>query len=217
MCTVGVLCFILFHSSVVRDLRGTSLRRANLFLIMIPRTSIEEANRHLNLLHSRVHELEQTVTSQHDALQAKDEHFQSTIAEISSAKDTEIESIRRKLRESEQTVVILQHQIQQKDQMIANLQHNFGVMETLLNHKASVQHLLHAMKEAEKNLQDVNGGEVESSGSHPRHKDPVVNGYGGASSSSEPFTEKKGDVPGKPGDKRSQGKSKRAGGKEFYL
>lgn len=186
---------------------------------MIPRTSIEEANKHLNLLHSRVNELEKTVTEQHDALVAKDEHLQSKIAEISTSKNAEIESLRRKLHETEQTVFLLQQQVQRKDEVIATLHHNFGVVETLLNHRVSVQHLLKAMKEAEKNIREVDtSGESPSPGSVKVYsKDSVPNGFNGALSSSELHTEQKNDQQGKAGDKRGQGKSKRLGGKEFYL
>ena len=185
---------------------------------MIPRTSIEEANKHLNLLHSRVNELEKTVTEQRDALIAKDEHLQSKITEISSAKNTEIESLQRKLHETEQTVFLLQQQVQRKDEVIATLQHNFGIVETLLNHRVSVQNLLKAMREAEKNIREVDiSGESPSPGSLVHNKDSVPNGFNGALSSSELYTEQKNDPHGKGGDKRGLGKSKRLGGKEFYL
>ena len=187
-------------------------------LTMIPRTSIEEANKHLNLLHSRVNELEKTVTEQRDALIAKDEHLQSKITEISSAKNTEIESLQRKLHETEQTVFLLQQQVQRKDEVIATLQHNFGIVETLLNHRVSVQNLLKAMREAEKNIREVDiSGESPSPGSLVHNKDSVPNGFNGALSSSELYTEQKNDPHGKGGDKRGLGKSKRLGGKEFYL
>lgn len=186
---------------------------------MIPRTSIEEANKHLNLLHSRVNKLEQTVSEQHDALIAKDEQLQSKITEISSAKNAEIEGLRRSLHETEQTLYVLQQQLQQKDNIIATLQHNFGVVETLLNHRVSVQHLLKAMREAEKNIRevDING---DSSSSEPvtvHNKDSVPNGFNGDLSSPESYTEEGNDMQGKAGEKRGQGRSNRLGGKEFYL
>ncbi|KAK7099762.1 vimentin-type intermediate filament-associated coiled-coil protein-like [Littorina saxatilis] len=187
---------------------------------MIPRTSIDEANKHLSLLHTRVSGLEKTVAEQHDALVAKDEHLQSKLAEISSAKDAEIEGLRRKLHETERTVYLLQQQVQHKDHEIETLQHKFGSLETLLSHRTSVQHLLHAMKEAEKNIREVD----HSRGSpppdpHAHSKDPPMNGVNGVLSSPESHTDHKADHPTKRGSayKKGQGKSKKGTGKEFYL
>ena len=65
-------------------------------MAMIPRTSIDEANKHLNLLHTRVTYLEDKVADQHTALQTKEELFQQRIQEVLVAKDKEIETVHQK-------------------------------------------------------------------------------------------------------------------------
>ncbi|KAI8787552.1 vimentin-type intermediate filament-associated coiled-coil protein [Biomphalaria glabrata] len=120
--------------------------------MMIPRTSIDEANRHLQQLHHRVNGLEKTVHEQHENLLAKDKLLQHKISELSSAKDKEIEILINKLRASERTVSVLQEELERKNHHILALQHSHAKLRRLLNFKDDVQDLLKTMEDAEENL-----------------------------------------------------------------
>ncbi|XP_035829472.1 uncharacterized protein LOC118479025 [Aplysia californica] len=119
---------------------------------MIPRTSIDEANRHLQQLHKRLHELEVTVHTQHEALAAKDKFLQKRVTEISTAKDKEIEGLSKKLLASERTVSVLQEELERKNQQIFALQHSHSKIRRLLNFKDDLSDLLRTMEDAEDNL-----------------------------------------------------------------
>lgn len=119
---------------------------------MIPRTSIDEANRHLQQLHHRVQDLEVTVHNQHEALQSKDTLLQQRLNEISSAKDQEIEGLSEKLMASERTVSILQEELERKNQQILALQHGMSRLKRVLNFKDDVKDLLKTIEDAEENL-----------------------------------------------------------------
>ncbi|CAL1545232.1 unnamed protein product [Lymnaea stagnalis] len=119
---------------------------------MIPRTSIDEANRHLQQLHQRVHDLEITVQDQHETLLTKDKLFQNRISEISVAKDKEIEGLVNKLLASERTVSVLQEELERKNHQILALQHSHSKLRRLLNFKDDVKDLLKTMEDAEENL-----------------------------------------------------------------
>ncbi|KAK7495052.1 hypothetical protein BaRGS_00013692 [Batillaria attramentaria] len=173
---------------------------------MIPRTSIEEANKHLNLLHSRVADLEKTVKEQHEALIAKDEFLQNKVSELSAAKDEEIVGLQQKLDESERTVTVLKKQMEEKDQELAKLHYKFNNLKTLLAHKTNVRHLLKAMEEAEAKVM----GMLLDAPLHGSPSDTVTpNGFG------EPHAEyTDNDIKSR---RRGSGKSQKPPGKEFYL
>lgn len=174
---------------------------------MIPRTSIEEANKHLNLLHKRVADLEKTVKEQHEALVAKDDFLQSKVSDISSAKDEEIQGLQQKLQESERTVSVLQKQMEEKDQELSMLRFKFDNLKTLLAHKTNVRHLLKAMEETEAKVL----GTTHDSPHRSRQDDPYTpNGFNSESQSDHTDN----DIKSR---RKGSGKSQKPKGKEFYL
>lgn len=172
---------------------------------MIPRTSIDEANKHLNLLHKRVADLEKTVKEQHEALIAKDEFLQNKVMEITAAKDEEIQGLRKELHESERTVTVLQKQLEEKNQELERVHYKFDNVKTLLAHKTNVRHLLKAMEEAESKVV----GTLRDSPVHGRADSFTPNGLNEQSSE---YTNS--DVRSK---RKGSGKSQKPPGKEFYL
>ncbi|KAK3784497.1 hypothetical protein RRG08_004680 [Elysia crispata] len=119
---------------------------------MIPRTSIEEANRHLQQLHERVNHLETTVKEQNENLIAKDKLLHIRVSELGSTKDKEIEGLANKLLASERTVSVLQEELERKNQQIVALQHSHSKLRRLLNFKDDIKDLLKTMEDAEENL-----------------------------------------------------------------
>ncbi|KAL4236683.1 hypothetical protein ACF0H5_005067 [Mactra antiquata] len=84
---------------------------------MLNRTSIEEANKHLQALYKRVGELEEIVQEQHDALQAKDSFIQAKIQELSQ-QDIQIQNIQSQLYEKDKLVMIKNDEIEHLTQDI---------------------------------------------------------------------------------------------------
>ncbi|XP_067678533.1 vimentin-type intermediate filament-associated coiled-coil protein-like [Haliotis asinina] len=119
---------------------------------MIPRTSIDEANRHLLALHKRVNELENTVKEQNDALHAKDELLKTKVSEIEAAKKRELAKLSEKLVSTEKTVEIIQEQLRQKHQQVAILQRSCRLMQNLVSFKHNVKDLLSCIDDAEKDM-----------------------------------------------------------------
>ncbi|XP_071119123.1 vimentin-type intermediate filament-associated coiled-coil protein-like [Haliotis cracherodii] len=119
---------------------------------MIPRTSIDEANRHLLALHRRVNELENTVQEQNNALLAKDELLRTKVSEVEAAKNSELAKLSEKLVSTEKTVEIIQEQLRQKHQQVAILQRSCRLMQNLVSFKNNVKEMLSCMDDAEKDM-----------------------------------------------------------------
>lgn len=81
---------------------------------MLNRTSIEEANKHLQALYGRVSQLESVVQEQHDALLAKDIFIQTKIDELRQ-QDFIIQEMKHKIEEQDQ-------ELNQKDEKIEYLE-----------------------------------------------------------------------------------------------
>lgn len=104
---------------------------------MLNRTSIEEANKHLQALYSRVSQLESVVQEQHDALLAKDLFIQTKIEEL-----------------SKQDFIIqeLKHSIEEQDQELSQKNENIEYLEKDLSSK-SMQ--ISALKKESTALSDI--------------------------------------------------------------
>lgn len=79
---------------------------------MLNRTSIEEANRHLQALYGRISELEAIAQEQHDALLAKDSFIQIKIHELSH-QDVIIQDLRNQLQERDKLLSVKNKEIEQ--------------------------------------------------------------------------------------------------------
>ncbi|GFO03270.1 vimentin-type intermediate filament-associated coiled-coil protein [Plakobranchus ocellatus] len=190
---------------------------------MIPRTSIEEANRHLQQLHERVNHLETTVKEQNDNLIAKDKLLQIRVSELASTKDKEIEGLANKLLASERTVSVLQEELERKNQQILALQHSHSKLRRLLNFKDDVKDLLKTMEDAEENLALDEGDTDGLLSFYQRSSDSVAYGINGPNKkirkkkfirSAESYPSNAAVENGTP----SEGEvNSSLGGKEFYL
>lgn len=110
------------------------------------RTSIKEANDHLQLLHERVMELEATTQEQSEALKKKDELLQTTIRDITDLKDSEIHDLASVIDQLRDRIKKLEHLIREKDQQIELLNHRCSIAEDVASYTPSVEKLLSAMK-----------------------------------------------------------------------
>jgi uncharacterized coiled-coil protein SlyX len=106
---------------------------------MLNRTSIEEANKHLQALYSRVSELESTVQEQQSALSAKDSFIQTKIKELSH-QDLAIKDLRNKLEERDvevsknnEIITILQKELLAKNAQLDILKQKCKALSDLMD------------------------------------------------------------------------------------
>lgn len=110
------------------------------------RTSIKEANDHLQLLHQRVMDLETTTREQSEALKKKDELLQTTIRDITDLKDSEIHDLTTIIDQLRDRIKKLEHLLREKDQQIELLNHRCSIAEDVASYTPTVEKLLSAMK-----------------------------------------------------------------------
>lgn len=110
------------------------------------RTSIKEANDHLQLLHERVMELESTTQQQSESLKEKDELLETTARDITEMKDTEIHSLASVIDQLRDRIKKLEHLLREKDQQIEILNHRCSLAEDVASCTPAVEKLLSAMK-----------------------------------------------------------------------
>lgn len=110
------------------------------------RTSIKEANDHLQLLHQRVMDLESTTREQSEALQKKDELLQTTIRDITDLKDSEIHDLATIIDQLRDRIKKLEQLLREKDQQIELLNHRCSIAEDVASYTPAVEKLLSAMK-----------------------------------------------------------------------
>ncbi|CAL1293509.1 unnamed protein product [Larinioides sclopetarius] len=110
------------------------------------RTSIKEANDHLQLLHERVVELEATTQEQSETLKKKDELLQTTIRDITDLKDAEIHDLATVIDQLRDRIKKLEHLLREKDQQIELLNHRCNIAEEVASYTPTVEKLLSAMK-----------------------------------------------------------------------
>ncbi|XP_070564478.1 vimentin-type intermediate filament-associated coiled-coil protein-like [Ptychodera flava] len=113
------------------------------------RSSIREANDHLQALYKRVSDLEQTVKDQAESMIKKDEQMQTALKQVSLQKDKEITELRRTLESSEAHVQRLLASQREKDAQIANLQHKCQLLEDICQSKPMLENLLATIEKAE--------------------------------------------------------------------
>lgn len=119
------------------------------------RTSIVEANKHLELLHERVNDLENDiqVRTEHDqALKSSfEKEKQNLLMNLkrlkaeSAAKDVELKELRKLLDISNKKVDDYRRQLEQKDAVVDNLKDKCKHMASILSYQPMLQNLITTM------------------------------------------------------------------------
>lgn len=106
---------------------------------MLNKTSIEEANKHLQALYSRVSELENVVEEQRSSLVSKDSFIQTKVKELSQ-QDLVIEDLQQKLEKKERDLIEtnasvsrLQEELSAKNLQISTLKQKSKMLSDLVN------------------------------------------------------------------------------------
>ena len=109
------------------------------------RVNIEEANKHLQMLYSRVSELEQTLAERNSAFEKRELELRDEYESIIVLKDTEFQKVSVQLGESQKKTSELADQIKLKDSVISDLQDKKRVLDEILQHRPMVENLLTSM------------------------------------------------------------------------
>jgi len=129
------------------------------------RSMIKEANDHLQLLHQRVQQLEQTVKEQAEAMLKKDEESHARIYEIIQSKDAVINNMTQTVDELKHRVHFLEQQCHEKDCRLATFSSQQDVIAELVTYSPVLTGLLSTLQKLpQKPSQDgqVDGHAVNS-------------------------------------------------------
>lgn len=110
------------------------------------RTSIKEANDHLQLLYQKVIELEKTVKDQAEALMRKDEYMQTKLRELAEAKDFEIEELQKKTQLQSQKLKKMEETLKEKESQIETLNERISLVDEVSSYIPIVERLLSSLK-----------------------------------------------------------------------
>ena len=113
------------------------------------KTSIQEANRHLIALHTRVAQLERLVKEQSLALIKKDEWIKAKLREVNAQKDMEISELNRRVQTAEHGANILSQHYKLQETIIADLDEKCAVLESIAKHKPALDALVDCLSKAE--------------------------------------------------------------------
>lgn len=110
------------------------------------RSSIKEANDHLQLLHVKVAELERTVQEQAEALIKKDEAMQTRIRDVGDAKDARIAELEAQLAVAEDRLRKHEELLRERDMQLELLSHRYALVDEVAAYTPVVEKLLAAMR-----------------------------------------------------------------------
>lgn len=110
------------------------------------RSSIKEANDHLQLLHVKVAELERTVQEQAEALIKKDEAMQTRIRDVGDAKDARIAELELQLAAAEERLRKHEELLRERDMQLELLSHRYALVDEVAAYTPVVEKLLAAMR-----------------------------------------------------------------------
>ena len=132
------------------------------YIKMVSRSGIEEANKHIQALNGRIHDLENTVKEQHNAMTAKDSFIQTKIQEL-MAQDRRIKELSDRLNSAceelnEQTQInrSLESSNSAKDLQILKLQKHNEKVKTLLRMIPDLNNIIEKINLVHKEVTDSN-------------------------------------------------------------
>ncbi|XP_074642003.1 uncharacterized protein LOC141899535 [Tubulanus polymorphus] len=119
------------------------------------KTNIEEANKHLQALMSRINELEKTNKEQTSALYRKDEETRMQLLSLEEEKNKDILRLRNELRHVESENSKLKDMCCEKDLQITKLHKSYVVLNDIVKFKPILDKLSFHLGQAE-NVDDPN-------------------------------------------------------------
>lgn len=128
------------------------------------KVNIEEANKHLQMLHGRVEELEKSLQAQSVEFQKRTEGVEAHFHMLLTQKDADIFNLRRALEASENHRKDMEIQLQHKDRLLFVLQQKCRKLDEMTKYTPTLEKLVSLLKH-------VQSGQTQSVDNHV----PMIN------------------------------------------
>ncbi|CAH8634862.1 unnamed protein product [Schistosoma guineensis] len=114
-----------------------------------PKTHIEEANRHLNALTTRIKELEIQLKTKEEELNKKEEDFNIVMQEVHVKRETEVNNLNELIFKQNVKLQRLERDLLNRDSELSVLRKRCRMFDEVLRYKATLAKLTITMEQAE--------------------------------------------------------------------
>ncbi|CAH8571403.1 unnamed protein product [Schistosoma turkestanicum] len=114
-----------------------------------PKTHIEEANRHLNALTSKIQELEMKLKTKEEELTKKEEDFNTVMQEVHVKRETEVNNLNELIFKQNVKLQRLERDLLNRDSELSVLRKRCRMFDEVLRYKATLAKLTITMEQAE--------------------------------------------------------------------
>lgn len=119
------------------------------------RSSIQEANNHIEMLYERIRELEATLANQSEAMTEMQKEHEHQLQQLSSYKDSQISALKQHLDSSEHTVRKLMKKSKTRELETQRREHVLtSEFERILYYKPTLEKLVNTMKSLSERMND---------------------------------------------------------------
>ncbi|CAD5119817.1 unnamed protein product [Dimorphilus gyrociliatus] len=119
------------------------------------RSSIQEANSHIEMLYERIRELEATLANQSEAMRDMQTEHEHQLQQLSSYKDTQISALQQHLDSSEHTVRKLMKKSKSRELEAQRREHALtSEFERILYYKPTLEKLVSTMNSLGERMND---------------------------------------------------------------
>lgn len=135
------------NSSVASAANSTKISPSSSGITTPTRVSIKEANDHLQLLHSRVTELETIIRSQSDQAAEQEEIYRRQLKELKSAKEAQIDELTKTIVRLEEKLKDLECSIKQKNEKLEENQIRLTQVDQLTDFLPNLEKFILSLKQ----------------------------------------------------------------------
>lgn len=138
------------------------------------KTNIQEANKHLQMVHNRVEQLERALSKQASDFSQRESDQQIHFEELIKIKDAEVTALRARLKQSELVIGNLTNKLKESGGMISQLNDKSRVLDQMMQCKPILESMVNLMGVYQSYKEPVvlpNG--VQDETSNTTHQNPV--------------------------------------------
>uniref|UniRef100_A0A0X3PEF3 Vimentin-type intermediate filament-associated coiled-coil protein n=1 Tax=Schistocephalus solidus TaxID=70667 RepID=A0A0X3PEF3_SCHSO len=119
------------------------------------KTTIEEANKHLNALSKRIEELEAALEEQKAEMERREVIYTESVKELHELRDQETATLSAKVKEYGSTIRCLESDLRRRDTELNILRQRCRILDEILRYKASLAKLTITLEQAEQYSKSV--------------------------------------------------------------
>ncbi|VDL99776.1 unnamed protein product [Schistocephalus solidus] len=119
------------------------------------KTTIEEANKHLNALSKRIEELEAALEEQKAEMERREVIYTESVKELHELRDQETAALSAKVKEYGSTIRCLESDLRRRDTELNILRQRCRILDEILRYKASLAKLTITLEQAEQYSKSV--------------------------------------------------------------